>query len=402
MELNQVRVVLGKELVDSFRDLRSTWLMILTPVALALLYFFGAAYGPSAQLEKQREMAQEIAIVTNSRNERLTREWKELLGKRGLIMKETIDPERALAERDLAAVLVLPNDFSDLLERGEPASVVLKFDALRIESQIAREKLRAFLQDYEQTVIAQRLADRNVPPDVLEAVVVREENTAPRGGVAWMRVGLMLSFLLLGWSVASVFNVAADLTAGEKERGTLEALLAMPTGRLDIVLGKFLAVLVITLCTMASSVLSLWLLVELLGPTLLSSGFLQDFTHALAPPVLGPAVVVASFTAALMGALSLALCLRARSSREAHSYSMPIFLGVAFAIFFVEFREIGISLPALVIPVYNAVLILRELFQGQLNPTHLGVTLAVLALCAVVGLWLAVRAFKSEKVLFRQ
>jgi sodium transport system permease protein len=402
MELNQVRVILNKELVDSFRDLRSTWLMILTPVALALLYFFSAAYGPLAQLEKQREMAQEIAIVTSSHDERLTREWKQLLGKWGLIVKEIIDPERALAERKLTAVLVLPNDFLEKLDRGEPAIVVLKFDALRIDSQIAREKLRAFLQEYEKSVIAQRLADRNVPPDVLEAMAVREENAAPRGGVAWMRVGLMLSFLLLGWSVVSVFSVAVDLTAREKEHGTLEALLIMPTGRLDLVLGKFLAVLVITLCAMASSVLSLWLLVKLLGPTLLPSGFLQDFTHALAPQVLGLAVVVASFAAALMGVLSLALCLWARSSREAYSYSTPIFLGVVFALFFVEFRDMGVSLTALVIPVYNAVLVLRELFQGQLNPTHLGVTLVILVLCTVVGLWLAVRAFNSEKVLFRQ
>ncbi len=402
MELNQVLVVLGKELLDSFRDRRSTLLMILAPVALALLYFFGAAYGPLAQLEKQREAIQEVGIVSRDRNKILTQEWAQLLGKWGLKIRETAEPELALAKRQLAAVLILTNDFSEKLNRGESAVIVLQFDALRIDSQIAREKLRAFLQEYQRTVIAQRLTDRNVPADILEGVAIREENVASRGGVAWMRVGILLTFFLIGWSTLGAFSVAADLTAGEKERGTLEALLAMPTGRLDLLLGKFLTVLVITLCAMASGVLGLWLLVKLLGPALLPSSFLQNFSHALTPNVLGLAIVVASFTAVLMGVLSLVLCLRARSSREAHSYSTPIFLVVIFVLILVEFREMEASLPALTIPVYNVALVLRELFQGQLNLLHLGITLAALALWAVVGLWLAVRAFKSEKVLFRQ
>lgn len=400
MNFNQMRVVAGKELRDSFRDRRSTLLMILMPMVLALLYFFGAAYGPLAQLEKQREAVQEVAILAGDHDKLLAQEWAQLLGKWGLKIRETAEPE--LAKRQLAAVLILTEDFSEKLNRGESAVIVLQFDALRIDSQIAREKLRAFLQEYQRTVIKRRLTNRNVPADILEVMAIREENVASRGGVAWMRVGILLAFLLIGWSTLGAFSAAADLTAGEKERGTLEALLAMPTGRLDLLLGKFLTVLVMTLCTMASGVLGLWLLVNLFGPALLPSNLLQNFTHALAPNVLGPAIVVASFTAVLMGALSLALCLRARSSREAHSYSTPIFLVVVFVLILVEFREMEASLPALAIPVYNVALVLRELFQEQLNVTHLGVTLAALTLYAAVGLWLAVRTFKSEKVLFRQ
>lgn len=400
MDLNQVWIVLAKELTDLFRDRRSTLLMILTPVALALLYFFSASYSPSAQLEKQREAVQEIAIL--GREEQLAEGWAQLLSQEGLAIKRVADPERALAEQQLAAVLVLPEDFSDKLNRGESATIVLKFDALRIESQIAREKLKAFLREYEGTIITRRLADRNLPLGLLKAVDIREENVTTHKGVAWVQVGLILSFFLIGWGTVSVFNIAADLTAREKERGTLEALLVTSTDRLTLVLGKFLATLVVTLCTMISGVIALWFLVQFYGPTLLPQNFLRSFTHVLSLKILGPSIVVATFTMVLMSALGLALCLRARSSREAHSYSMPIFLGVTFTIFFVEFREVGIALPVLAIPVYNSVLVLRELSQGEFDLTHLGATLSILVLWAAIALWLAMRAFNSEKVLFRQ
>lgn len=402
MDLNQIRVVAGKELRDSLRDRRTTLLLILMPVALALLYFSVAAYGPAAQLEKQRQMAQEVTIIASDQNEPILREWPQLLSRWGLTVKNVADPGQALVKKELAAVLVLSEGFSNRLDRGELGTILVKFDALRIESQIAREKLKAFLQEYERTLIAQRLGDRNIPADLLKAVAIQEENVATRGGVAGMQIDLLVVFLLLGWSTVSIFNVAADLTAGEKERGTLEALLVTPTERLALLLGKLLAMLVVTLCAMASGVIALRLLVQFLGPDFLPSSLLTNFTNVLSLKVLGPAVVVTIFTAALCGTFALALCLRARSSREAHGYSTPVFLVISFAIFFVELREVGISLPALAIPVYNAILVLRELFQGEFNPIHLAITLGVLALWAAVGLWIAIRAFRSEKVLFRQ
>lgn len=402
MDLNQIRVVAGKELRDSLRDRRTTLLLILMPVALALLYFFVVAYGPEAQLEKQYQVAQEIAIIASDQNEHILREWPQLLSRWGLTMKKLADPEQALTKRELAAVLVLPEDFSERLNRGELSEIIVKFDALRIDSQIAREKLKAFLREYERSVIAQRLVDRNFPVDLLKVVAIQEENVAQGGGVVGTRLGFLVAFLLIVWSTASIFNVAADLTAGEKERGTLEALLVTPTERLALLLGKFLAILVVTLCAMASGVIALRLLVQFWGPDFLPSNLLTSFTNVLSLKVVGPAIVVTIFTALLFGMLALALCLRARSSREAHSYSILIFLVVTSVLFFVEFGEVGISLPALAIPVYNAILVLRELFQGEFNPIHLAITLGVLALWAAVGLWVAMRAFRSEKVLFRQ
>jgi len=85
-----------------------------------------------------------------------------------------------------------------------------------------------------------------------------------------------------------------------------------------------------------------------------------------------------------------------------NTYSTPVLIIVTFIVVFANFRETEPPLQALALPVYNAALVLKELFRGEFNGTHFWTTLATLALYAAISLWLAVQVFKNEKVLFRQ
>ena len=66
------------------------------------------------------------------------------------------------------------------------------------------------------------------------------------GGNIWSR---LFPFLLVMMSLTGAFYPAVDLCAGEKERGTMETLLISPASRAEIVLGKFLTVMLASVMT---------------------------------------------------------------------------------------------------------------------------------------------------------
>jgi ABC-type Na+ efflux pump permease subunit len=57
-----------------------------------------------------------------------------------------------------------------------------------------------------------------------------------------MLVGMLLPYMLILFSAMSGFYAAIDMTAGEKERGTMQTLLCAPVESLEIISGKFFAV----------------------------------------------------------------------------------------------------------------------------------------------------------------
>ena len=92
-------------------------------------------------------------------------------------------------------------------------------------------------------MVQQRLAQRGLSPALLQPFAVRRENVSPPERVAGNRLGGMVPYFLVLFCFMGSMYPAIDLTAGEKERGTMEPLLCAPVGRTDLVLGKFLTVL---------------------------------------------------------------------------------------------------------------------------------------------------------------
>ncbi len=195
-------------------------------------------------------------------------------------------------------------------------------------------------------------------------------------------------------------GVAIDGTAGEKERGTLEALLAAPVRRSQIALGKFTATWVMSALATLTGLLGL-----LLGGALLGlAGSATQLTGRLSlslSSLLGLLVTALSF-AALSSAVQVALALRSRSYKEAQSALAPLQLITLLPALLLELA--GFLHPAAwwsALPVLNTLLSLERLIlgRGQLGPLLLtwSTTLAYGAL----ALRSALRSFQREEVLFR-
>ena len=147
------------------------------------------------------------------------------------------DAERTLRDRDAAAVLVIPADYGTRWNAGETAQVKVLLDSSNQDGRAPVARLDGLLEAYARQQSALRLSVRGVHPAVLSPVVVARRDIASQQQRAGQLLGFLPYLLILGAFLGGMY-LAIDTTAGERERQSLEPLLANPASRAEIVLGK--------------------------------------------------------------------------------------------------------------------------------------------------------------------
>jgi sodium transport system permease protein len=206
----------------------------------------------------------------------------------------------------------------------------------------------------------------------------------------------LLPLVLILMTMAGASYPAIDLTAGERERGTLEVLVASPVPRIVLLWAKYLAVLVVAVLTAGVNLIVMRISVSISG---LSPLLLGD--EGMPAIVMIQVVALLLLFAAFFSAVLLAVSSFARSFREAQALLIPLMV-VSIAPGIVSiFPHVELTSGLSVVPLLNVVLLARDLFQLQSDPV---LTLAVLlstGLYAVAALAIAAQAFGSEGVLYQ-
>ena len=207
----------------------------------------------------------------------------------------------------------------------------------------------------------------------------------------------LLGLLVVLMALTGAFYPAVDLAAGEKERGTLETLLVAPVARREIVLGKFLAVWSIAVITALANLFVMGVTFSKVAGMIGSGGVAFELPARAAATV----TLILVPTAALFGAVALALSSFATSYKEGQHYLSPLFL-VATPLAMVALLpnvEIGYALAC--VPVSNVVLLVKAMLLGGEATGPALVATGATAAYAGLALWIAVALFRRESVLFR-
>ena len=226
--------VLIKELLDHLRDRRSLvsalTFPIFGPVALALMMNLIASWA-----DKDQPVA--LAVVEAERAPTLI----SFLARYGIDSKPApADYEAKIQDGTLDAVLVVPEDFASRFSEGRPAPLQLVYDQSRRSAATQVNRVQQVLQVYSGYVANLRLLARGVSPELAMPLQVEEIDLATPEKLGAMLLNMIPIFLVLATFVGGM-NLAIDVTAGERERGSLEPLLVNPAPTDAIVLGKWLA-----------------------------------------------------------------------------------------------------------------------------------------------------------------
>ncbi|BBL94445.1 sodium ABC transporter permease [Thermus thermophilus] len=382
-----------KELIQVFRDRKLLFSTLVLPVLLMPVFMFGPSLFLSRLLQGAAERVQEVAVA-------------------GL-------PEEALKALEAARLKPVPvPDPEEAVREGRfPAGVVFREGAYRVfgrlasglgESQVVVEKVKGALQALKEAQVAEALVRAGLPKEILSPFAVEVVDASPPKEKAGGLLGFLLPFFLVVFVLSGGQVVAVDATAGEKEKGTLEALLAAPVPLVQVALGKTLATVAMALLSGVAGLLGL-----ALGgawSARFGGGVLTERGETLA---LGGQVsldggsflalfLTAFLLALFMGAVMVALGLYARSFKEAQSYMAPLQLLFLLPLLFLQFRGfLEIEAWHYLLPLFNVALLMDALLKGSATPLEVGFTWASTLVYALLALGLAVWVFGREDVVFR-
>ncbi len=303
-----------KELLELVRDRRTLALTLLFAPLLGPLLFIGMATLGESKSKEQLEKPLSIAIAGAERAPNLVA-W---LASQGIARKDVADPDGAIRAQEEDVYLRIGADYAASWREGKPALVEVVHDSTRRDADIPVKRLEALLGQYNQQVGALRLLARGINPGVASPMTVsRKDLSTPEARGAGMAAMLLPYLLILGAFMGSL-QLVLDTTAGERERQSLEPLLATPARRGAIVSGKIAAA-----CSVGIVSLVLTLLVFRVGAVFapgaakqLAVGFSE---MALMLVVLLPMVF-------LGGALLTYIAAAAKSVKEAQSYTTALIL----------------------------------------------------------------------------
>ncbi|HEY1765389.1 MAG TPA: ABC transporter permease, partial [Opitutaceae bacterium] len=271
-----------------------------------------------------------------------------------------------------------------------------------LKSGLAVDLLQTFFIDLRDRESARLLRDRGLPPTIARPFEVTETNVAPPEKVGGNLLGGIVPYIIIILCFMGALNPAMDLTAGEKERGTMETLLCCPAARTDLVLGKFLMVLTGSLMAVFFSLISM-------GTTLLLVGG-SVAARAAEPAAAGPTIdplgalgVLAMVipVAVLFSAGLFTISLFAKTFREAQSYAGPMIVVVILPLIIGILPGIDLNTGLSFVPLLNISLVCKEMLSGVWHWDFIGLIFGSMTLYAAVALAVAVTMFKREGVIFR-
>jgi sodium transport system permease protein len=275
--------------------------------------------------------------------------------------------------------------------------VTLLNDAANIRSNYAQVGLQGVLVRVGTYLTQQRLKKAGLSPDFVRPLVLDEVNVAPPERMSASVLAQIVPLILIVMTIMGGIYPAIDLTAGERERGTLETLMVAPVPSVDLIAGKFIVVALIGMLSAALNLLSIAGTIYLSG-----AGDALAGGNALAIPlsVLPWVFLLLLPLAVLFSAALLAVCSFARSFKEAQNYVMPVMMAALIPAIVGILPGARLSGPLVIMPVTNIVLLTRDLFLGQAHISDMVWVIGSTSLYAIAAVAIAARLFGQEAVQF--
>ncbi|NOR67918.1 MAG: ABC transporter permease, partial [Woeseiaceae bacterium] len=382
--------VLFKEVIDNIRDRRSlASALILGPLFGPMLFAFVINLSIERSLD-DIERALDVPVIGQEHAPNLMR----------YLASHNIDVVVGPADRAAGieavtlgthdVILVVPGGFGQQLADAIPAKVELISDQANTQAERDARRVRTALRSYSQELAAIRLVARGVSPMVLRPINVDEIDVSTPSGRSALLLGMMSYFFIFALLMGGMY-LAIDTTAGERERGSLEPLLALPVTRGKLMLGKIAATCVFMSVSLMLSLCSFFVALKFMP--LEQLGMTPNF---------GPDVLVAAFLVLapfiLLGASLMTLVASfTKSYKEAQTWLSIVLVAPTLPILIVSILTLRPQLEFMFVPSLSQHLLLVGLIKNEpVNIMH--VAISVTSTLAIGGAltWICARLYRRE------
>jgi sodium transport system permease protein len=401
MSIRNIGIVYKKELTEALRDRRTMITALVVPLLLFPILSVGFGALVASIVGKVQEEAPKIMVIGGEDSPGVISGLKKL--EKVNIIPLAPDWKDQIINKQVPVVIEIPSGFEKDLAAQKDLTVTIYDYSGDLKSEIARQKVQKFFDDYRDNVVKERLTARNLPAALVKPFDIKQQNVAPpekSGGALFF--GGFIAYIVVFLCLNGGMHPAIDLTAGEKERGTMETILSSPVSRSHLVLGKFLLVFTTALTTAALSVISMGISFAIANQFHSATqsndsgmSFHIGFGAALS------VFIMAVPLAVLFAAVLLTIASFAKTNKEAQSYIMPLMFLVIIPAIAAMLPGVDLTMKLALIPVLNVSLLCKELVIGTYHWNYIAIIFTSTCAYAAVALFLAVKMFQRESVLFR-
>ena len=392
-------IILIKELTDMIRDRRTMFMMVVMPLVVIPLLAITAIKLTQSQIEKAKGKELRVAVIGETAAPEL---FKRLSKEENffLVTMTNADSARAMtAEQTLDGVVIIPQDFSEFVEGDKQATIRLIFKSSE-SLNAARRRIEAIIDQYDREIVNERIGRLQLDETLFDAIAIEREDVASTEEKFAENAGGFLPYIFIIFGFMGSIYPALDLGAGEKERGTLETILSSPASRFDIVMGKFLVVLLFSIATAFLAMLGVLIMVYQFLPTI-ETNITQTVMDMLGPRRIFIIMSMVLPVSAFFAAVALAISIFAKSFKEAQSMMAPLNIIIILPAMIGMLPGFKLSAVTAAIPILNLSLATKAILGGSADPILIAEVYLSLFFLAGVSIYCCAKWFNREETLFR-
>jgi len=384
---SNIKLIWHKEIRSLLRD-KKALLTIFLPIIIypvIMMFFFGVT---SIVENNLGEEIRRVAISGDVSTEIIQAITKE--EKLEIVQLNQYPEERAIENESVD--VILKKESVDGLSQ-----YLILYNSTIEASNRGQQMVRHLITDHRQALIESSVNALDLSVSVLELVAVEnievtEESASSR--VLASVLGVVAPFILIMYSIIGIYSITSDLSAGEKERFTLETILSVPIPKSDIMMGKLFAGVTVGLLSGLSNIISMFPIAYAIAAMI--PDLSMPFSPLLPVFVLLMLLPVMFFTCAFM----LCFGFFAKTYQEAQTYGAFVMMALMLPGYIGMIPDIELTKGMACLPITNAMLVMREAFVGDYLWPEIGISLGInggLAFIAIIGMS---KIFTSERVIF--
>lgn len=391
--MNTLLIVFGKEIREHARDRRTLLTSLLLGPVLGPVFF---AFAINLSIERSVGGGARVLKLPVIGAEHAPNVMRFLHSRR--IQPIDGPPNLAAAKRAvtngrLDVVLRIPPEFGAQLLAGVSARIELVSDFANSAAQRDTRRVREALRDYSRELASVRLSARGLSPMLMRPINVDAVDVSTPSGRSALLLGVLGYFCVLSL-LAGGMNLAIDSTAGERERGSLEPLLALPLSRTALMLGKIAATCLFMMLALALNLATFAIALPFVP--LAKFGMTPNFGVG----TLGFALLLFLPFSLLGAAMMTLLASFTKSFKEAQSWVSILLLAPTLPVLLVSILALRPRLEFMFIPSLSQHLLLIERIKGEpLEPVQLAISMLSTLLIGTALTALCARRYRQEKLL---
>jgi sodium transport system permease protein len=380
--------VIRKELRDISRDRRTLAIALLLGPLLYPLLMLGM--GALAENRARTQLDTELRVPVRGA-EHAPNLIKFLATQNIVAIPAPADLDAAIQQQDFDVGLIIATDYAKQWKEGQPALVEIVQDSTRRDAEIPSRRVRAALEGYSRQVGVLRLFARGIAANVAQPVNVGDRDVATPEAKRGLVLSALLPYLLIMTSFIGGAYLIIDATAGERERQSLEPLLATPAPRGAIVSGKIAAACILGLISLLLTLFAFKLSAQM------SSGIGQMLNVSFA--AIGKMLLILMPMSFIGTALLTYLSAAAKSLKEAQSHITWLMLMPLIPTFVLMVNPLKTQLWQFTVPFLSQNQLLLKVIRGEAISGQIWAVYLATAFALAAVLWFAaVRRYHNEKL----